>query len=156
MTTKSASKFQLVEALLDVDTGGAYADKDVLAAQFAVKLEDITGKQGAKLINLIVCDIDAIAALAFDLMFFSAALTSVPALNAAIAQTDAEWKTCLGVVSVAAADFVAYEDVKIATRTNLSLILPRNFWVLPVARSASTFVTAADVLKLTMGFESVA
>lgn len=94
---------------------------------------------------------------AIDLLFFSKTLT-VTAKNAAWAVSDADMDACIGIVSIAAADWVDLGSNRIVTKSNISLGLFNNdtapgksIYVAAVCQGTPTFAAASDLrLKLTI------
>ena len=116
----------------------------------------------AKLVSLTVVD-EAAQAVALDVLLFKLAPTVTSADNDALAITDAEMTSkCLGVVSVAAADFKTVNTTStVATVKGIDMVIQAgkgneargntSIWAIVVARGSPTY--AASSLTLKFGVE---
>lgn len=143
-----------VDVTLAVDTA-IFASGDVLSDRVvitnAMRVADGTGV----LQSITIIDESDQASLAFDLVFLSADVT-IGTVNAAVSITDANARSVLGVVSVAASDFADLGTSKVATKSGVGLVVKpvtatRNIYVAAIARSTPTFAATTD-LKLRLGF----
>jgi hypothetical protein len=143
-----------VDVTLTLDTS-AVADGDV--AGNPVEIIGAVRQNGgyAKLQSIVVIDEDNVG-VAGDL-YFSQANTALGTLNSAPSITDANARTSLGVVQLAAADFRAIgSNLKIATKTGVNLIVKavadtQSIFVGLIARAGATYT--ANGVRLRLGFE---
>ena len=136
------AKLHPVNIPMTVDTGGAYADGDVLSQPQFIQLPSRAGSIAGVLRGIVIADIDNIAA-SIDFLLFSAAVVA-PANNEAVALTDAEWATFIRRFTVADSQYTTYEDVALAD-VSYELYLPASFYVLPVIKTADTFTTTSAI-----------
>lgn len=148
--TRSELKF--VDVTLTLDTS-AYADGDVLADTQVVAGALRYTDAFAELRSILVLDEDD-QGVALDLIFFDANV-SLGTENGAPAITDANARSILGLVSVAAADFKDLGGSRIASLKNVGLVLKaasgtRNVYVAAITRGGTPTYTASG-LKLRLG-----
>lgn len=139
-----------VDVTLSLDTS-AYAVGDVLAAtQEIVNAVPSTGGATA-LHSLLVLDKDDLG-LGLDLVFLDANV-SIGTENAAVSITDADAARILGVVPVAAGDFVDLGGCRVATLKGIGLALradiaSRSIYVAAISRGTGTYTAAGISLRL--------
>lgn len=140
------------DVTLSLDTS-PYADGDVLA-----DTQELTGffpsTTGARVLqNLLVLDEDD-QGVGFDLIFLNANV-SLGTENSAPSITDANGRSIIGKVSVAAGDYIDIGGCRIADVTPIGKVLKAatgqtSLWVAAITRSATPTYTAAG-LKLKLG-----
>jgi hypothetical protein len=137
------------EVTLSLDTS-QYADGDVLAdTQEIASALRISGGSGI-LHSVTVLDKDD-QGEALDLLLLNAS-GSIGTENAAVSVSDAVADTIMGVVEVAAGDFVDLVNSQIAAKTNLGIVLEvasgSSLYVAAISRGTGTYTTAGITLKL--------
>lgn len=142
-----------IPVILSLDTN-AYATGDVLAATQEVPLVRKTGKE-TRLRSVVVIDKDDQGG-AFDLVFLRSNV-SIGAENAAVALSGANATEVIGILVIAAADYVDLGSGRIATKQPLDFELTpttgTSIWVAAVSRDAKTYTAAG--LQLRLGVEYV-
>lgn len=147
---------KIVEVTLSLDTGGAYADGDVMADSQAADGVARTAAGYAKLVSLEVIDEDD-QGEALDLYFLSANV-SLGTENSPPNISDTNARNVLGKVPIAAADFYDLGGVRIASKMekDLGMLLKAAtggtaVYVGAIARGTPTY-TASGV-RLRIGVE---
>jgi hypothetical protein len=150
--TAAKDEIKYVDVTLTLDTS-AYGSGDLIAdtqeVTAAFKANDALGV----LHSVIVVDEDDVKA-AIDLVFLSSNV-SLGTENAAPSVTDANARNILGIVRVAAADYVDLGGVAIATKSAIGLAVKAgsgvdDMWV-GVVSNASTPTYTASGLRLRIG-----
>jgi hypothetical protein len=128
------------------DTGGAYAAKDLIGGKltFSVAL-----RQSGVLDSLVVTDL-AVQKSALDVVFFDADPSATTFTDqAALDIADADLVKVQAVVSVAASDYVDFNDNSAAFLNSLGVPLRANslgqVFVAVVSRGTPTYVSTADL-----------
>lgn len=134
---------------------GAYGAGDVLGAP--VKLSDVVGDTKALvyLKSLVVLDV-ANQKQELDILFFESDPGNVGADNAAVALSAAQLALVVGIIKVAAADYITVGARAVAQK-NLEMLIPTkvkttDVWVVYVSRGTPTY-GAVDGLKFKYNFE---
>lgn len=148
--TRSELKF--VDVTLSVDTS-IYADGDVLADTQVVTGALRYSDAVAEIRSIQVLDEDD-QGVALDLLFLDANV-SIGTENAAPSVTDANARSILGLVSIAAADYKDLGGARIALARNVGLLIKaasgtRNIYVAAITRGGTPTYTASG-LKLRLG-----
>lgn len=144
----------LAEVTLSLDTV-AYADGDVLAdTQEITNFFDVLGGS-AKLTSVQVNDEDD-QGTALDLIFLRSNV-SLGTENAAPSITDANAREIIGRLSIATSDFIDLGGVRVATKSNVGLILSaaagsNSLWIGAITRGGTPTYTAAGI-RVKLGFE---
>lgn len=147
-----ATKADLIGVTLSLDTS-AYADGDVLAAtQEIANAVRLPGGR-ATLQSVHVLD-ENDQGVGFDLIFMSAD-NALGTENSAPDISDTLARDILGFVRIAAGDYVDLGGSRIATLTNIGLVLEAaaastSLYVAAITRGAPTYTAAG--LKLKLGF----
>ena len=137
------------EVTLSLDTN-AYASGDVLA-----EVQEVTGAlRSAALTGVIqslaVLDKDD-QGEALDVVFFKAS-ASLGTENAAVSISDADADKILGVVEVAAGDFVDLVNSQLAVKANLSIVAAvasgTSIYVGAISRGTGTYTASGITLKI--------
>jgi len=141
----------IIEITLSLDTGGAYADGDVLAATQeianAVRVNAGTGI----LHSIIVLDKDD-QAQALDLVFLQTNV-GIGTENSAVSVTDSNTEEILGVVEVGSNDYVDLVASQIVTKSNVGIVLEAaagstSLYVAAISRGTGTYTASGITLKL--------
>lgn len=141
-----------INTALTLDTA-IYATGDVLAdtqpITGAMRVADKTGV----LQSLVITDEDD-QGIAFDLVFLSGNV-SIGTENAAVSITDINSEQILGILSIAATDFIDLGGCRIATKQNIGIIVKPNagtsdVYVAAISRGAGTYT--ATGIKIRFGF----
>jgi len=137
------------EVTLSLDTN-AYASGDVLAAtQEVASALRLSGGSGI-LHSMVVLDKDD-QGEALDVVFLNAN-GSIGTENAAVSVSDAVADTIIGVVEVAAGDFVDLANSQIACKSSLGIVLKvasgTSLYVAAISRGTGTYTAAGITLKV--------
>ena len=137
------------EVTLSLDTN-QYASGDVLAAtQEIASALRLSGGSGV-LHSVVVLDKDD-QGEALDLVFLSAN-GAIGTENAAVSVSDAVADTIIGVVEVAAGDFVDLVNSQIAVKTSLGMVIEvasgTSLYVAAISRGTGTYTAAGVTLKV--------
>lgn len=137
------------EVSLSLDTN-AYASGDVLAAtQEIASALRLSGGSGL-LHSIMVLDKDD-QAQALDLVFLNAN-GSIGTENSAVSVTDAVADTILGIVEVAAGDYVDLVNSQLAVKTNVGIVLKvasgTSLYVAAISRGTGTYTASGVTLKV--------
>lgn len=137
-------------------SGAAYATGDVLGNTSPIAIEVVRGKNGTGILqSLIIQDLSK-QSIALDMVVFDSNPTATTFTdNSALDIADADIDKVVGVVSVVASDYAAFNDNSVATKTGIGLLVQNfsgssNLWVAFVSRGAPTY--AANELSVTIGF----
>jgi hypothetical protein len=137
------------EVTLSLDTN-VYADGDVLADTQEVASALRTTAGSGVIQSVVVLDKDD-QGEALDLVFLKSNV-SIGTENSAVSVTDANADEILGVVEVAATDWVDLVNSQIATMANLSIVLDgptgTSIWVAAISRGAGTYTASGITLKI--------
>jgi len=133
----------------------AYATGDVLFNPIAIASALKTAGGAGELTSLALLDEDN-QGIALDLVFMDTA-NNLGTINAAVSISAANARAILGIVSIAASDYVALVGSKIATKLNLGLILrtvasSTELYVAGITRGAPTHTVSG--IKLKLGFRT--
>lgn len=147
---------KITGAELGVD-GAAYTSGDTLGDQSPIEITDVfrsdPNGNTAILQSITVQDLSK-QSLPIDIIIFDSNPTNTTFTdNAALDIADADLPKVLGVVSVVATDYAAFNDSSVATKNNIGLTLQGNhtsIWIACVTRDAPTYV--ADEVSLVLGF----
>lgn len=148
----SSASSEIVDVTLSLDTS-IYQSGDVMADTQVVTGAMRTADGTGTLASIVVFDEDD-QGVAFDLVFFSAN-RSLGTENGAPNISDANARDILGVVSIAAADFIDIGGVRIANKVNIGMPMrpatgTADVYVGAITRGTPTY-TAAGV-RLRLGF----
>ena len=142
------SEAAIVDEVLVLDTS-AYADGDVLTITAevanAVRVNDGTG-----VIQSIVVQDDDDQAGVFDIIFFDAN-TSIGSLNSAVSMADND--TILGIVEVAAGDYVDMINSQVAHFENVGVVIQgatgvKSIYMACVSRDTKTYSASGMTIRL--------
>lgn len=143
---KTYAPLTIVDVTLSLDVA-IYADGDVLAAPQEVPNAIRVAAGTGVIENIIVIDEDDLG-VALDLVFFDSA-AAIGAENAALAITDADARKFLGLLAVAAADFVDLGGSKLATKRAIGLPVKaasgRSIYVGAITRGGTPTYSAAGI-----------
>lgn len=145
--TESAVK----EVTLTLDNGNVYAAGDVLAATQEVTSAVRVHGGSAVWQSAIVLDQDD-QGIALDLVLLRTNV-GIGAENAAVAVTDANADEILGIVEVAAVDYVDLINSQLVTKDNLGIVVDAgagsaSLFIAAISRGAGTYTTNGITLKL--------
>jgi preprotein translocase subunit Sec63 len=143
----------VVDVTLSLDTS-QYASGDVLAATQEVKDVFRQIPNGKVILQSVVLIDEDDQAQALDLVFLNAD-GSLGAENAAVGPTDAVARTIVGIVEVAAADYVDLANSQVAFLNNIGTMMKAegaesSIWIAAVSRGTGTYTAAG--IKLKLGF----
>lgn len=143
------SKTAIVDITLSLDTS-QYASGDVLAATQEVANAVPIATGTAILQSVFLLDKDD-QGQPLDLVFLDVS-GSIGTENAAAGPTDAVAATILGVVEIAAADYVDLANSQIAVRTNLGIVVKpasgTSLYIAAISRGTGTYTASGITLKL--------
>ena len=144
-----SSTANFADLVLSLDTS-AYASGDVLAETQEIANAVPTPGGATALHSLMVIDKDD-QGQGLDLVFFSADV-SLGAENAAVSISDADAVAILGIVSVAASDFIDLGGCRVASIKSIGLALraadaSRSIYVAAISRGTGTYSAAGLVLR---------
>jgi hypothetical protein len=134
----------VVSQTLILDTS-AYAIGDVLSVPAAVAMMRVNSGT-AVLESLVVTDEDD-QGFGLDLYFFDSASASLGTINGAVSISDADARSLLGRVQIAAADFTDLGGVRVAFKMGIGLLLKavagaQTVYVGTVAQGAGTYTAS--------------
>lgn len=151
-TGKVTGVSDIVDVTLSLDTS-AYADGDTLAAtQEVANAMRVNG--GAAILLSLKAQDDDDNGTALDLVFLRSNV-ALGTENAAPSITDANAVEVLGIVSIAAADWIDLGGVRVATKTNIGLLLEtadasKSLYIAAITRGGTPTYTASGI-KLQLG-----
>lgn len=134
-------------------TGDVIGDQGVLTAQ-VFRVEGNTNQPASCVLQSVIIQDLSKQSTAIDVVFFNANPTATTFTdNAALDIADADLPKVIGVVSVVAGDYAAFNDSSVATKVNIGLPMSvttgQNIWFCLVSRGAPTYV--ADELSIAFG-----
>jgi len=144
------NSLSLVDITLSLDTN-IYASGDVLAAtQEVAGAVRLVGGTGV-IQSLVVLDKDDLA-LALDIVFLQTNV-SIGTENDAVSITDTNAGQILGIVEIAASDYVDLVGSQLATMGSLSILakaatISTSLFVAAISRAAGTYSAAGITLKI--------
>ncbi len=143
-----ATHATVVDLTLSLDTGGAYADGDVLAA--AQELTNAVRQSGGTgiLQSVLVVDQDD-QGQALDIVISDATIT-LGTENSAVSISDADAAKILGVVEVTAADYVDLVNSQVANIRNIGMVImpdTTSLYISAVSRGTGTYTASGIVLR---------
>lgn len=153
---ETSSGLAVLEVTLSLDTA-AYADGDVLAdTQTVTNAFKIPG--GRMILQSVTVLDEDDQGQAFDLIFLDTN-NSLGTENAAVSITDANARRIFGRVSIAAGDYYDLVANRIATVTNIGLVLAaatgsRSLFLGAVSRGTGTYTASGIKLKLGVMWEA--
>lgn len=138
------------EVTLTLDTS-QYADGDVLAATQAVTGAARVNAGQVALQSIVLLDKDD-QGVALDLVFLRTNV-GIGTENAAVSVTDANADEILGVVEVAAADYVDLINSQLVTKTNVGILMDAaaattSLFVAAISRGTGTYTASGITLKI--------
>lgn len=147
---RSTQLQDILEVTLSLDTS-AYADGDVLAAtqEIASALRE-NGATGT-ITSLVVCDKDD-QGVALDVVFLQTNV-AIGTENAAVSATDAAADEVLGIVEVAAGDYVDLVNAQVAPKHGLNIPVKAasdstSLFVAAISRGTGTYTASGITLKV--------
>lgn len=145
---------EVCEITLTLDTS-AYASGDVLSDTATIPAAVPANGGCARLRSIVVVDEDD-QGVALDIFFF-AVTQSLGAKNGVPGISDAAARDALGAISILAGDYIDLGGVRVATKTNLDLMLEaaagsRDVFLATITRGAPTYTV--NGLKLKLGLET--
>lgn len=152
MSTTGIGAVQLVDVIPTLDIAGAYADGDLFFNPVTLDTRFWGPTHHSAIVQSLMVLDDADQSAAFDLLFMQAS-TSLGTFNAAFAPSDALAANIVGVISVAAGDYVDCANSVIAMPQFNPFVVAvgsgdksvQDLWVAGVARDAYTAVAATDL-----------
>jgi hypothetical protein len=140
----------LLDVVLTLDTN-AYASGDVLAATQEVVSAVPSNGGHALLHSLVVNDKDD-QGMAMDLVFLRTNV-SIGTENAAVSIADADAGEILGIVSIAAADFLDLGGCRVATVPSIGLVLEADaasssIFIAAISRGTGTYSASGATVKI--------
>jgi hypothetical protein len=138
----------VIDLTLSLDTGGAYADGDVLAAaQELASAVRATGGTGV-IQSIVVIDQDD-QGYGLDIVISDATIT-LGTENAAVSISDADAAKILGIVSVVPGDYVDLVGSQLATMDNLGIVIKpdtTSLYISAISRGTGTHTASGIVLR---------
>ncbi len=138
------------EVTLSLDTGGAYADGDVLAATQEVTSALRTTAGTGVIQSLVVLDKDD-QGEALDVVFLKSN-AAIGTENAGVSVSDANADEIIGVVEIGSTDWIDLANAQIACMANLSIVLNgptgTSIWVAAISRGTGTYTVSGITLKI--------
>lgn len=153
MEDKIGGKTGYNEVTLVIDTA-IYASGDVLSSTVAIP-DAASENFGTGIIHSVTLLDKDDEAGALDLVFLRTNV-SLGTLNAAVSISDTNADEILGVVEIAASDYVDLVNSQIVTKTNLGIgfrteATSQAIYVAAISRDTKTYTTASDItLKITI------
>lgn len=139
--------------------GAAYGSGDVIGDLSPItaqlfRVEGNTNQPASCLLQSIIIQDLSKQSLAVDVVFFNANPSATTFTdNSALDIADADLPKVVGVVSIVAGDYAAFNDSSVATKYNINLPLSvttgQNIWFCLVSRGTPTYV--ADELSIAFG-----
>jgi hypothetical protein len=141
---------KITGAQVGVD-GATYGSGDVLGDKCPIKIEAAKSPFGTGIIHSVIIQDLSKQSGALDIVFFDSNPTATTFTdNAALDIADADLPKVIGVVSVLASDYAAFNDNSVATVKGISLpvksLSSNNLWIAVVSRDTKTYV--ADELSI--------
>lgn len=140
-------------------SGAAYATGDVIGDLSPItadvfRMEGVANVPASGVLQSIIVKDLSKQSLAIDVVIFDANPSSTTFTdNSALDIADADIDKVIGVVSIVAADYAAFNDSSVATKTGIGLPMAvasgTKIWFCLVSRGAPTYV--ADELSITFG-----
>lgn len=140
----------ILDVTLTLDTN-IYASGDVLSDTAEIASAVLSNGGIAKLVSVTILDEDAQSG-ALDLVFLDSNV-SLGTKNAAVDITDANARKVLGIIEVAAEDYVSLVGSTVASKTGINLMLKAaaaatSLYVSAISRDAKTYTAAGIRLKI--------
>jgi len=135
--------------------GAAYGSGDVIGDKSPIEVELVRGDWESGILHSVVVHDLSKQSAALDVVVFDSRPSATTFTdNAALDIADADLPKVIGVVSVTATDYAAFNDNSVATKTAISLPIKNNSgttkcWVAFVSRGTPTYV--ADELSVSFG-----
>lgn len=150
MGRSSSNETALIDLTPTVDTGGAYADNDLIGSKLTLANAVRQPGAGGVIESVTVID-EAAQGAALDIVFFTADPTATTFTDqAAEAIADGDGPKILAIVSVAGGDYVALAGCSVATKNalNIAFVLPAGetaLYAAIVSGGTPSFGNAADL-----------
>lgn len=146
---KTVDDTDVLTLTFSLDTGGAYADGDVLADYQAIADASLISGGRIEIVSVVLLDKDD-QAQALDIVFANTTGT-LGTENAAVTISDADADEIVGIIEVAAADYVDLANSQLVTKTNVGImaeLAATSLYVGAISRGTGTYTASGITLKI--------